>query len=172
LKKIAFIVLLFSCSLSWTQEVVVLNFPAGKEATLSTEEYNALLNYTPKGFVANIKSKPQNRVLQGDLNTISSLELRYAYQAQLKLNATEIKWLEDEINALAVSFFKEGKPIIINRTGENGNCTGQGAEIEERGGFTVTVMNFCYTFPDGLAFENRFLELFNNRTEKLIAAKK
>ena len=173
MKKFAFILLLLSGSLSWAQNFVIVDkLPEESDVVYSEKEYSQLLNYTPKSFVPDTKSKPDNKVLSGNLNSISSLELRYAYQQQLKLNEKEIKWLEDEINALAISFFKESKPIIIKRAGSYGNCIGRGTETKERDGFDVTVLYFCYTYQNGETFENKFLEIFNNRTEKLISAKK
>jgi hypothetical protein len=173
LKKIAFILLLlFSCSLGWTQQFVVLERPVEKEKTFSEEEYNQLLNHTPKSFVSDTKTKPKNRVLEGDLNSINSLELRYAYQQQLKLSMSEIKWLEDEINSLAVAFFKEGKPIIMEKAGGNEGCHDRGIETEQRNGVTITLFKFCYTCPGQDVIEDRFLQIFNNRTEKLIEARK
>jgi hypothetical protein len=173
LKKAAFILLLLSCSLGWSQNFVIVDkLPEESDVTYSEEEYNALLRTSPKAFIPNLKSKPESRFLEGDLTSISSLELRYAYQQQLKLSETEVKWLEDEINGLAVAFFKEGKPIIIKRAGSYGNCTGRGTEIKERDGMNVTDLYICYTFQRGEEYENRFLEIFNAKTEKLIAEKK
>lgn len=163
---------MFSASLGYAQDFVIVDkLPEESDVVYNEQEYNALLNYTPKAFVADAKSKPQNRVLDGELNSIGSIELRYAYQQQLNLKAAEIKWLEDEINALAIAFFTEGKPIIIKRAGNYSGCTGRGTETEQRNGFTITVFHFCYTYSNAEAFENRFLEIFNNRTEKLMAAK-
>jgi hypothetical protein len=172
LKKIAFILLLFCCSSGWAQNFVIVDSTEVKSNPFSEEEYNKLLNHVPKTFVANQKSKPQNKVLAGDLNSISALELRFAYQEQLKLNISEIKWLEDEIDALAVAFFNERKPIILKRAGNYNDCNGRGIETELRNNFTVTILKFCYTCAGASKYEDRFLEVFNKRTEKLIAAKK
>ena len=195
MKKIAFILLLFSCSLSWSQQFIVVDSPKREQekkeqqkkeqlekeqenkekerkSAASIAKCNELLNYSPKGFVPDLKSKPNNRVLMGDLNSIGSLELRYAYQEQLKLNAAEVKWLEEEINALAVAFFTEGKPVIIKKIGGYGGCPGQYLETEERKGTTVTILNFCYTCSGASVYEDRFIAIFNNRIEKLMASKK
>lgn len=174
MKKIAFILLLISCSLSWAQNFTVSEKPTGEpiKAPFSEEEYSKLLNYTPKLFVANTKSKPENRVLMGDLNSISALELRYAYQEQLKLNPSEIEWMEGEINSLATAYFNGKKPILIERTGVYGDCAGREIKTEQRNGYKVTIIKFCYTFPGAEQFEDRFLEIFNKKTEELIAVKK
>ena len=187
LKKIAFIVLLFCCSLGWAQQFVVVEKPGTKAAekpvekaveqvvevpkTISDEEYKEFLNYSPKSFTANLKSKPQNRMLEGDLNSIGSLELRYAYQLQLKLNESEIKWMEKEIDQLAIAFFAEGKPILIKKTGSYDSCMDRGIETEDRNGLTVTILKFCYTCAGAADVEDKFLEIFNKRTEQLLAAK-
>jgi hypothetical protein len=173
LKNIAFTLLFFSATLGWSQNFVLVDkLPEESEVIYSEQEYNALLRHTPKAFVPNVKSKPKSKVLNGDLNSISSLELRYAYQQQLKLSEVEIKWMEAEINALATAFFKEGNPIIIKRAGTYGNCSGKGTETKDRDGMNVTDLYLCYTYQNGETFENRFLEIFNERTEKLIADKK
>lgn len=173
LKNISFTVLFLSATLGWSQNFVIVDkLPEESEIIYSEQEYTALLRDTPKAFIPNMKSKPKNKFLEGDLNSINSLELRYAYQQQLKLSEDELKWMEDEINVLATAFFKEGKPIIIKRAGTYGNCTGRGTETKERDGMNVIDLYICYTYQHGEAFENRFLEIFNARTEKLIAERK
>lgn len=187
MKKITFIVLLFCCSLGWAQQFVVVEKPGTKAAEkpaekvteevievpkgISDEEYKEFLNYSPKSFSPDLKSKPHNRMLEGDLNSIGSLELRYAYQSQLKLTESEIKWMEKEIDQLAIAFFAEGKPILIKKTGSYDGCIDRGIETEDRDGFTVTIFKFCYTCAGAADVEDRFLEIFNKRTEQLLAAK-
>ena len=79
LKKITFIVLLFCCSSGWTQQFVVVEKPGTKAAekpvekvaeevievpkAISDEEYKEFLNYSPKSFSPDLKSKPHNRML-------------------------------------------------------------------------------------------------------------
>ena len=177
MKKIAFILLLLSGTLSWSQQFIVTEKSTGtkkdevKASVFSEEEYNKLLNYVPKSFKIDSESKPANRVLLGDLNSINSLELRYAYQQQLKLSESEIKWLESEISQLAIAFFTDGKPIILKKAGEYGNCTGRNIETEVQHKQKVTVLSFCYTCPGAEQYENRFLQIFNARTEILISSK-
>lgn len=188
MKKIAFIVLFLPSSMSWAQNFVVTEKPTEKAFVVTDKaveqpeeekideaaiaEFNELINYTPKAFIQNEKSKSKNRMLAGDLNSISSLELRYAYQAQLKLNAEEVKWMESEINQLAIAFFAEGKPIIIKKTGSYEGCIGQRVTSELKKGQNIKTLYFCYTCKGANDFEDRFIEIFNNRTEKLLAAKK
>jgi len=160
----------FSC---WSQNFAIVDkLPEENDIIFSEAAYNQILNYTPKAFVSDTESRPNNKVLMGDLNTIRSLELRYAYQGQLKLNSKEIQWLEDEINHLAIAFFTEGKPIMLKKAGEYGNCNGQGISSQLLNDVPVMMLHFCYVYPGAEAFENRFLEIFNKRTEKLIAARK
>lgn len=183
LKKIAFILLLFIGFQSWGQQFIVTEKPKEdkpnegkpKEEPLiryDEKEYNALLKYVPKSFIANEKTRPNNRYLLGDLNSISSLELRYAYLQQLNLNEKELKWLEGEIEALAVAFFNEGRPILLKKTGEYKACTGQGVETKVQNKSTLSIVYFCYVNPGAAVYEDRFLEIFNKRTEKLLATKK
>lgn len=185
LKKIAFIVLLLSCSLSWAQQFVLVDKNGEKVNTAtepivipepkitSEEDYNKVLNYIPRSFAANTKPKPDNKFLQGDLNSISSLELRYAYQQQLKLDPSEIKWMEGEIDSLATAFFTDGKPTIIKHTGSyEAGCHDKGIDTENRNGYQVTIFKFCYTCQGALDIEDRFVAIFNARTEKLIAEKR
>ena len=164
--------MLFYTSFAWSKNFVIADSTQKKEIIFSEEEYNGLLNFTPKSFFGNQKTKPKNRFLYVDLNTISLLELRYAYQQQLFLTTSEIQWLEDEINALAIAFFADGKLIILKRAGNYNDYNGCGIETQVRKQITVTVIDFCFTYQSGLAFENRFFEIFNNRTEKLIAVGK
>lgn len=173
MKNLTFTLLLFSATLGWSQNFVIVDkLPEESEVIYSEQEYNALLRNAPKGFIPNLKSKPKTKALNGDLNSIGSLETRYAFQQQFKLSDAEIKWMDSEINALATAFFKEGNPIIIKRTGKYGKCTGQGTETKELDGITVTDLHICFTNQKGESFENRFLDIFNARTEKLIAEKK
>jgi len=181
LKKVAFILLLFICPFGWGQQFIVTEKPkqgedktVKKEETIVTDEkeYNALLTYTPKPFVSDLKSKPENQVLLGDLNTIGSLELRYAYREQLKLNEKEINWLENEIVKLATAFFNEGTPILIQRAGDYVTCTGKGLETRMQDNQRLTVLHFCYVCAGAAIYEDRFLEIFNKKTESLMAAKK
>ncbi len=167
--------------MSWAQQFIVTEKPkAGNnqndktQSTLVTDdkEYNALLAYKPKSFVSDLKSKPENQVLLGDLNTIGSLELRYAYREQLKLNESEINWLENEIAKLAAAFFNEGTPIRIERAGDYVTCTGKGLETKIEDNQTLTVLHFCYVCAGAAIYEDRFLEIFNKKTESLMAAKK
>lgn len=178
LKRIAFILVLCCCSASWSQQFVLVDSldekdkGTKKENTISDEEYNAFLNQVPKSFAANTKTRPQNRVLEGNLNSIGSLELRYAYQKQLNLNAAEIKWLEEEINGLAVAFFAEGKQILLRKAGNPQECVDRGIITDERNGYIVKIFKFCYTCPGADAVEDRFVAVLNNRMEKLMTAKK
>ncbi|MGC4041330.1 MAG: hypothetical protein QM710_11230 [Flavobacterium sp.] len=182
MKKVAFILVLFLSSMGWAQNFIVTERPADKSVEApaeeekadegSVEEFNALINYTPKAFVPNEKTKPQNRMLAGNLNSISSLELRYAYQEQMKLSPQEVKWLESEIDQLSIAFFADGKPMIIKKTGGYEGCTGQRVSTENRNGYDIKTMYFCYTCKGASEFEDRFIEIFNKRTEKLIAFKK
>lgn len=173
MKNIAFTLLLFSATLGWSQNFVIVDkLPEETNIVYSEQEYNALFKETPKAFVPNLKSKPKSKYLEGSLNSISSLEFRYSYEQQMKLSEVEKNWLESEIDALAAAFFKEGKPILLKRAGSYGNCTGRGTETKERDGMKVTDLYFCYVNQKGEASENRFVEIFNAQTEKLIAEKK
>lgn len=182
LKKTAFILLLFVGQLGWAQQFVVTEKPKQegqkpeeqKEVSLVTDEkeYSALLSYSPKTFVTDTQSKPVNKKLRGDLNTIGSLELRYSYHVQLNLNESEINWLENEIKKLATAFFEEGTPILMVKAGDYVTCDGKGLETKIQGKQVVTVLHFCYVCAGAAEIEDRFLEIFNKKTESLMASKK
>lgn len=184
MKKIAFILVLFVSSISWGQQFVVTEKGEAERSAAKPEEieekkivtddkeYMALLTYVPKSFIADTKSKPVNKVLRGDLNTIGSLELRYAYREQLKLNEAEVNWLEKEIVKLAAAFFNEGTPVLMERAGDYKACTGRGLETKIQDKQAVTVLHFCYVCAGAEVHEDRFLALFNNKTISMMEAKK
>ncbi|MFI0431208.1 hypothetical protein [Mariniflexile sp. HMF6888] len=132
----------------------------------SEKEYLKLLNYTPKNFKIDLKNKPSNEFLKTDLNSI--WKLKYAYELKDKLTDYEIKWLEEQINQLAVAYFIENKPIIIKSVGGYSGCPEQLLETELKNKTEITILSIC----SGGCIINKntedFVELFNNRTKKLL----
>ncbi|AEE20234.1 hypothetical protein [Dokdonia sp. 4H-3-7-5] len=132
----------------------------------SEKEYLELLNYTPKNFKIDLENKPSSEFLKTDLNSI--WKLKFAYELKDKLNDNEIKWLEDQINQLAVAYFLEKKPIIIESVGGYSGCPEQLVTSELKNETKVTILNFC---SGGCIVNNKtedFIRIFNNRTEKLL----
>ncbi|MCB4800326.1 hypothetical protein [Neotamlana laminarinivorans] len=132
----------------------------------SEKEYLELLNYTPKNFKIDLENKPSSEFLKTELNSI--WKLKFAYELKDKLNDNEIKLLEDQINQLAVAYFLEKKPIIIESVGGYSGCPEQLVTSELNNETKVTILNFC---SGGCIVNNKtedFIRIFNNRTEKLL----
>ena len=129
--------------------------------------YNNLINYTPKNFSIDETSKPKNRFLELNLNSIGGLKMVYEFQIEMKLEAEDIKWLEKQIDQIALSFYLEGNPILIRKTGGYSGCEGNKIRKENINGNDVTILDFCFTCSGAGKLED-FIKIFNNRTEKLI----
>ena len=130
------------------------------------KEYLELLNYTPKNFKIDLENKPSSRFLKTDLNSI--WKLKFAYELKNKLNDYEIKWLEDQINKLAVAYFIEKKPIIIQSVGGYSRCPEQLVTSELKNKTNITILKFC---SESCVVNNKiegFIRIFNNRTQKLL----
>ena len=129
--------------------------------------YNNLTNHTPKNFVIDEVSKTQSDFLGLKLNSISGLKFAYKYQDELKLQEQEIKWLNSQINEMALAFYLEGNPILIRKTGGYSGCEEinvNEAIINEK---RVTILNFCFTCKGAGQLEE-FINIFNYRTKKLL----
>ena len=129
--------------------------------------YNNLLNKTPKGFGINEATKPKNRYFEINLNSIGGLETLYGFQKELKLNETEIKWLNEQIDQIALAFYLEGKPILIRAVGGVDGCPDENIYTEKIKGKNVTILNFCFTCTDSGKLDD-FISVFNNRTNLLL----
>lgn len=158
MKKKLKILLLLICFTCKAQDVIETN-----QETI----YNNLINYTPKNFSIDEASKPKNRFLELNLNSISGLKMIYQFQTELKLGVEEVKWLNRQIDQIALAFYLEGNPILIRKTGGYSGCEGDGIHNEKSNGKEVTILDFCFTCSGAGALED-FIKIFNNRTETLL----
>ncbi|MNQ91872.1 hypothetical protein D3C85_1072710 [compost metagenome] len=131
--------------------------------------YNNLLNRTPKGFAINEATKPKNSYFDSDLNlnSILGLEIIYGFKEQIKLNAIEINWLNEQIDQIALAFYLEGKPILIRAVGGVDGCPDKNIYTEKIKDNKVTILNFCFTCTDSRKLDD-FISVFNNRTNSLL----
>ena len=144
-----------------------ISFSQSKNESL--DELNRIINYSPTSFKPNNEAKPKNRFLQDEVKTIGYLESLYRFQESFNFNELEIKWMESEINELAKAFFIEKKPILFRKVGGYEGCENvKNVEVENINGYEVTILNYCYTCSGPTPHENKFMEIFNKRTEMLI----
>lgn len=129
--------------------------------------YNNLLNRVPKNFRVDEISKPENRFFKLNLNTIGELESIYQFQNELKLNKTEIDWLNKQIDQIALAFYLEEKPILIRKVGGIDGCPDENVYTEIIKQKKVTILNFCFTCSGAGKLEE-FIRIFNNRTNSLL----
>ena len=132
--------------------------------------YINLMNHTPMNFSVDENSKPKNKFLEMKLNSIAGLSAIYGIQSQIKLNEEEIKWLNNQIDQIALAFYLEGNPILIRKTGGYGGCGDKMLEKEIINGKEITILNFCFSCSGAGKLED-FIKIFNNRTEKLLKIK-
>ena len=131
--------------------------------------YNNLLNRTPNNFQVDDTTKPKNRYFELNINlkSIGGLETLYGFQEEIKLSSEEIKWLEKQIDQIAVAFFLEGNPILIRKVGGYEGCPDENIYKEYINGKEVTILNFCFSCTDKRKLDN-FIKVFNNRTNSLL----
>lgn len=144
------------------------NSTAQKNDSISIfdKEYLEILNYTPKNYKIDLENKPSSEFLKTNLSSI--WKLKFAYELKDKLNYNEIKWLEDQINQLAVAYFLEKKPIIIENVGGYSGCPEKLMTNELKNETKITVLYFC---SGGCIVNNEtedFIRIFNNRTANLL----
>ncbi|NHN24718.1 hypothetical protein FIA58_003430 [Flavobacterium jejuense] len=143
---------------------------AQKEETFSKseKEYFELLNYTPIQFNNDLENKWHNKIVKTDLNSI--WKLKNAFNLYDLLNLNERQWLEEQVKRLALSFFLEKKPIILNTINLNyDNAKLIMRELKKE--IIITTLNF----DESGCFKNHhsenFIRIFNHQTEKLISKK-
>ncbi len=134
------------------------------------DEEDTIMLYTPKHFLT--KDTINSRILN-EVRNIATLRMVYIIQNKLHLNELEYDILEKKIDRMALAFYLEGKPIIIERiNGFYGRPDGY-IKKEPCNGINVTTINFTYNCQDTFRkYEEKFIEIFNNRTMKLLAARK
>ena len=159
MKKITFILFLFASTLCSAQ----VDFK-----TESDKKFIKLMNYTPKAFKTELSLKPKNKFLKSEINSIAKLKLHYFFQDEFKYDDIEVKWLEDQINQLAVAYFLEKQPIILKSIYGSSGCPEELVTTEFKNKKSITILYFC---SGGCVVNNyieNFIRIFNNRTEKLL----
>lgn len=136
------------------------------EARIDTA-YNNLLNRIPKNFKVDEASRPKNRFFELNLNTIGGLEMIYGFKEELKLETTEIVWLNEQIDQIALAFYLEGNPILIRKVGGYEGCPDENVYSEIVKDRKVTILNFCFSCTDRRQLDD-FIKIFNNRTISLL----
>lgn len=129
--------------------------------------YNNLLNRIPKNFKVDEVSRPKNRFFDLNLNTIGGLEMIYGFKEELKLETTEIIWLNEQIDQIALAFYLEGNPILIRQVGGYEGCPDENVYSEIIKDRKVTILNFCFSCTDRRQLDD-FIKIFNNRTFSLL----
>ena len=129
--------------------------------------YNNLINRTPKNFKVDEASKPENRFLKLNLNSIGGLESVYQFREEFKFNETEVNWLNKQIDQIALAFYLEGKPILIRTVGGIDGCPEENIYTEIIKKKKVTILNYCFTCSGPGRLEE-FIKIFNNRTNSLL----
>lgn len=148
--------------------------PVGAQETEAVESpimraYNELVNYTPKA----LKNIPVPEALGGwELGNLSQLRIVYGYQSEFNLTQSDVVWLNESVNELAAAFYLEGNPLLLRSTGGYSGCTESEYELKKEviNGNKVTIINFCHGCKGSLTGENEFIDIFNNRTKKLLEA--
>ncbi|MDC8004089.1 hypothetical protein POV27_08490 [Aureisphaera galaxeae] len=159
MKKVIVIGILFMGLVSMAQE--------SDSESRAKNVYLELLSHTPKSFKIDRENKPLSQLLEADLNSI--WKLKTAYELKDRLNDHEINWLEKEINQMAVSFFLEGKPIILQSVGGYSGCPEELLHTEIRNEVNVTIISLCQGGCIVNSDMEDFIKIFNNRTDKLIS---
>lgn len=137
---------------------------------LEDERLNDLLNYVPKNFVIDSSSKPISNIFNTrlHLNTIGGLYAIYNLRGLVIFEKSEIEWLNKQIDQISVAFYLEGKPILIEKTGGYEGCGGKLVDQKNLNGKEVTTINFCFGCSGADPHIDEFMEIFNNRTKKLL----
>ncbi len=130
-------------------------------------QYIQLLNYSPQNFQVDLENKPQSNFIENNLNSI--WKLLTVYRLKEQLNDNEIKWLEKQVNQIAVAFFLENRPILLQSDGGYSGCSEKLIETKLINGNKVTILKYCYGGCVGDQNVVTFIQIFNNRTEKLLA---
>jgi len=154
------ILLLFSL-ISFSQEQTV-------ELNSEETEYNDFMNYEPKLYISTLNPELKEKFDFMELNSLASFKLFYSNQEYFQLNSDEIKEIEDEINQLVVALFLENKPVIIKKVGGYDGCPEEMIYKDYLNGKEITILNLCFTCMGATEYENRFIEIVNNRSQRLL----
>ena len=130
-------------------------------------EYFELLNYTPVNYQFSFGNIIESKISTHKLNSI--WKFKNSCNKIGQLTETETRWLEKEINQLALEFFLEDKPVILKEVGGYDGCPDQLLSTEVDDKRIITTIYFCRGGCISFGHTEKFIEIFNNRTNALIA---
>ncbi|KOS06911.1 hypothetical protein AM493_13380 [Flavobacterium akiainvivens] len=155
--------------LSITALLLTLFVQAQKTDSLHWEEYTKLISYTPKAYCDTL-NKPSALKDIKNLGTIFYLSTAYGYAKNLGFTQDDIKWLEGQVNQLALAFYLEGKPVMLREVGGYDGCPDIWFYPELQNGKEVTIITLCYSCTEAKTEHRDFIKIFNRRTTLLLAA--
>ncbi|QCX38052.1 hypothetical protein FF125_06275 [Aureibaculum algae] len=138
-----------------------------ESSTLYEKEYYDLINYIPKSLESDSINKPESRLLQTELNTISSIQIYSGFRKDFKLNESDNEWLDNRINQIATALFLDGKRILVSAVGGYSGCPDKMIDTLKLKNIEITNLKFCHTCTDGFRDE-KFIELFNDKMYSLM----
>ena len=96
----------------------------------------------------------------------------YQIEADLGLKPKDAAWLTERTNNIATAFYLEGNPLLLRSTGGYSGCPESEYELkkEKLNGKEVTVVNFCHGCKGSSTGGSEFINIFNNRTRRLLEA--
>lgn len=133
------------------------------------KKFNKLICYTPKPY--NSKEKI-NQIPEGwnpEINTIYSLRLASIIIKTGRLSKTNIHLLEEKVNDLAISFYLENKPILIDYYGGYSDCIKSSFNTTTCNNKQIIILRFCHTCTDRNDEFSQLIAVFNNRITALIS---
>ncbi|WP_157546899.1 hypothetical protein [Nonlabens tegetincola] len=159
MRKIVFILNLIFSTLIFAQNP--------ESSTLYEKEYYDLINYVPKNLELDSIYKPESRLLQVELNTISSLHIYSGLRDEFKLNEKDTKWLDTKIDRFATALFLDGKRILVRAVGGYSGCPDKMIDTLRLNNIEIIDLKFCHTCTDAIRDEN-FIRIFNDRMYSLM----
>ncbi len=133
------------------------------------KRFSELINYTPKPYKSKGKISKTPESWNPELNTIYSLRLASIIVKTGKLPKTDMNLLEEKINDLAISFYLENKPILIDYYGGYSGCIKSPFDTITHNSKQVIILRFCHTCTDRSDELSQLIAIFNNRTTALIS---
>ena len=138
-----------------------------ESSTLYEKEYYDLINYSPKNLKFDSINKPVSRLLQVELNTISSLHIYSGLRDEFKLSEKDTKWLDNKIDRFATALFLDGKKILVRAVGGYSGCPDKMIDTLRLNNIEIIDLKFCHTCTDAIRDEN-FIRIFNDRMYSLM----
>lgn len=132
-------------------------------------EYNLLFNYTPKAIINDTASITILEKHKLPLNTIGQLYMHYGWlQQSYDFSLEQISFMEKRIDQIALGFYLEDNPILIESVGGYAGCPDKMMYKDTYLNKEVTIFRFCFSCTDIRKYHRKLHNIFNNRTKKLI----